>query len=152
MAVFHRRPTYARLRRLPNDSRLFVTENGATRSGQLIGVGLRYRHDAFPYLTLDLDNTGPFEPDVMPEFLELCAPELFTADVDALAPYAEHDFAYAELQRCCGSLRDVMHTAAPECQHEDVIETPELGRVDTPGICVWCPTPLVRVEGEWQPA
>lgn len=152
MAIFKASPPYVRLRRRPDDERLYVTENGITRPGQLVGAGLIYRSNDFPYLTLDLEDTDPLAPDVKPIRFELRAPDIFAADIDALAIHAERDSAYYELQRCAGSLRDAFSAAVPECRHENVIETPELGRVDTPGICVWCPTPLLRVDDEWKPA
>jgi hypothetical protein len=152
MAVIRALPRYARLRRLPNDLRLYITENGVTRAGQLAGVGLRFHNDDLPYLTLELDTAGPFEPDTAPERFELCAPDLFASDVDALAPHAERDFVYQELQRCCGSLRDALNTSDPECQHEDVIETPMLGDPVVRGICVWCPVPLIEQNDAWVPA
>ncbi|MFD9443364.1 hypothetical protein [Streptomyces sp. NPDC060001] len=152
MAVIRALPRYARLRRLPDDPRLYITENGSTRAGQLTHVGLRFRNDDFPYLTLELDTTGPFEPDSKPERFELRAPDLFAADIDALAPHGEHDHAYQELQRCCESLRDALNSADPQCRHEDVIEIPEVGKTAVPGICMWCPVPLVLVDDEWAPA
>lgn len=152
MAVVRTFPRYARLRRLPNDQRLYITMNGSTRAGQLTGVGLSYRNDDQPYLTVELDTTGPFEPDTEPERFEIRAPDLFAADIDALAPHAKRDHAYQELQRCCESLHDWLNSEDPECRHEDVIEMPMLGEAVVRGLCVWCPVPLVQQDDAWVPA
>ncbi|KPI31416.1 hypothetical protein OV320_2632 [Actinobacteria bacterium OV320] len=144
-----------RLRRLAGDRRLYITSDGSTDAGYLAESSLHVTNEDFPYLHLELEE-HPYDlysDGTDAATYDFPAYRLLAADVDALTTTAKsNDYALLQLLHVLEALRPDMGTVVPECGHEDVIEVPQVGDTQTPGICTWCPTPLVRLNDEWIPA
>ncbi|MEU5322952.1 hypothetical protein AB0G67_40310 [Streptomyces sp. NPDC021056] len=141
--------TYTRLRQLAGDRRLHVTTAGQTTSGYLAEVTIEYTSGDVPNLHLELEES---EHDIFGEGIDAAridirADRLLTADTDTLRFDATTSYAWHQLEQALTALRSWMRDGeAPPCGHEDVIETPQMGSTTVPGICMWCPTPLVKDE------
>ncbi|MFF1298195.1 MULTISPECIES: hypothetical protein [unclassified Streptomyces] len=145
----------ARLRRLAGDRRLHVTDGGVTTSGYLAGIGIAYTSGDVPYVCVELDESEHdlFTDGTDAARLEIRADRLLAVDAQDLAVSTLDSWAWQELQRLLASLKEfLIDGEAPPCQHEDVIETPGVGSTTEPGVCVWCPQPLVKLNDEWIPA
>lgn len=149
--------TYTRLRQLPEDRRLHVTAGGSTTSGYLAEVSIEYTSSDVPYLHLELEESEHdfFGDGIDAARIDIRADRLLTADTDTLKFGAATSYAWHRLEQALTALRSCMSDRqAPPCGHEDVVETPQMGSTTVPGICMWCPTPLVKDEDrdEWVPA
>jgi hypothetical protein len=148
-------PTPIRLRQIPGDPRLHVTENGSTTSGHLEEASIQLVSGEFPTAILGLRESLLTPPDEPPTTLRLATFRILAADVAALNYNALGAYEGALLRRILETTsRCFDQSPLPPCAHEDVVETPELGRVEVPGICMWCPLPLVKRDdyAEWKPA
>lgn len=146
---------YVRLRQLTGDRRLHITDTGHTTSGYLAEASIQYTTGDATYLHLELEES---EHDLISDGtdaarVDIRADRILTADIQALDFTAARSWAWQELERILESLAGFMQLGdPPPCAHEDVIETPEMGSTTVPGVCVWCPAPLVKLNDEWIPA
>ena len=149
------RSPHVRLRQLAGDRRLHITDTGHTTSGYLAEASIQYTSDNVPYLHLELEES---EYDLISDGtdaarVDIRADRILTADVQALDFQAGRSWAWQELQRILTDLSSLAQQGdAPPCQHEDVIEVAQMGDITVPGVCVWCPVPLVKLNDEWVPA
>lgn len=145
---------YVRLRRRPGDPRLYITSNGSTESGYLASASIDIPG---PILHLELEEhpSQLYSDGIDAAFYETPADRILLADVHALAATVKPvEHPYHQLLNALDTVRpSLADVVPPPCGHEDVVETPELGNPDTPGICMWCPIPLVRRHGAdaWVP-
>ncbi|GAA3590868.1 hypothetical protein [Streptomyces osmaniensis] len=155
MPCFRPTPPLVRIRRLRGDPRLHLTEAGSTDSGYLTEAFADPSWD-IPYLHLALEDRPHelFGEANEPDRYGIRADCILLHDVDELAKHVDPlEHRVRELLEVLDGLRRWMAQGEPPpCQHEDVIETPELGSVTVPGICQWCPTPLVKLNDEWIPS
>jgi hypothetical protein len=155
MATFMGPAPYVRLRRLPGDPRLYITDHSTT-AGYLAQSEVQYTSGDLPYLVLELEEHQHdlYGAGIDARREQIRANRILLADVHALADTvrpAEHP--YHQILNTLDRLRPLLSDAVPPpCGHEDVIETPELGNPATPGVCMWCPVPLVRRDDAWVPA
>lgn len=146
--------SYTRLRQLPSDRRLHVTTGGDTTSGYLAEATITYTSSDVPSLHLELEES---DHDLLSEgidaaCIDISADRLVAADVDTLRFESTTSYAWHQLEQALASLKSWMRDGpAPPCGHEDVVATPQMGSTTVPGICLWCPTPLVERDGEWIP-
>ena len=146
---------YTRIRQLPGDRRLHITAHGTTTSGYLAEASIAYTSSDVPNLHIEREES---EYDLLSDgtdaaSIDIRADRLLAADVTALRVDTASSYAWQELVRVLAALKPWLRTEdPPPCQHDDVIETPEFANPQTPGICMWCPIPLVRVNDEWVPA
>ncbi|MEW2266937.1 hypothetical protein [Streptomyces sp. NPDC047868] len=148
---------YVRLRRLPVDPRLYVTHDGRTESGYLTEARAESTD-----LIISLSSSDPaLYGDTTPDAIRIPGRRILRDDVSELGRYLANDerdtgrpdHPTRQLINALDQLTAHLTDAVPPpCGHEDVIETPEFGDVTTRGICVWCPTPLLQLNGEWIPA
>lgn len=147
--------SYVRLRRRPDDPRLYITRGGSTDAGYLAESKVEHWSE-LPYLVLELEEHPHdlYGNGIDARTEEIRADQLLLADVQAIAPTVRSsEHAYHQLLNTLEALRPFLaDVEAPPCGHEDVIGTPELGNPATPGICMWCPVPLVRHTDGWRPA
>lgn len=147
---------YIRLRRIPGDRRLHVTESGSTISGYLAECSIEYPGVEVPSLQLELEES---EYDLFNDGTDaarrvnISVDRLLRADIEALHVNTTDSWGWQELARKLHSVTSwLRNDQLPPCQHEDVIETPDLGDTTVPGVCVWCPVPLVKLNDQWIPA
>lgn len=147
---------YARLRQIPNDRRLHITDSGHTTSGYLAEASIQFTVSSdTPALHLELEES---EHDLLTDGtdaarLDIHADRILAVDVDNLTVGPAASWAWQELKRILAGLGPSLRQGEmPPCEHEDVIEVPVLGDPSLPGICVWCPVPLVKLNDEWIPA
>jgi len=146
---------YARLRQLGGDRRLHITDTGHTTSGYLAEVNVQYTSGDATYLHLELEESEHdlFSDGIDAASVDIRVDRILAADVQALDFKAGRSWAWQELQRTLDSLAGLIQQGdRPPCEHEDVIETPQMGSTTVPGVCVWCPVPLVKLNDEWIPA
>ncbi|MCL8016901.1 hypothetical protein [Streptomyces sp. AS02] len=157
---------HVRLRYLPGDRRLHITDSGYTTSGYLAEASVQGYFSAAlqdgdpPTIHIELEESehNLYMDGTDAAKLDIRANRILVADVQALRnadalTAAGHTHPRGELHRLLQELRPWMQEGdAPPCGHEDVIETPQMGDTQTPGVCVWCPTPLVKLNDQWIPA
>lgn len=153
---------YVRLRRIPGDLRLYITQDGATDDGYLAEATIEINQTGTPDLRVTTTDTDPtLYDDATPDTTRIRADRILLQDVCDLGRYLANDerdtgradHRFREFLNVLDQLRRHLSEAVPPpCGHEDVIETPEFGEVTTRGICVWCPTPLLMLNDEWIPA
>ncbi|MCI3279147.1 hypothetical protein [Streptomyces cylindrosporus] len=156
MAKVNPTSPYTRLRQLPGgDRRLHVTAHGGTTSGYLAEASIAYTSDEVPTLHIELEESEHdlFSAGIDAVRIDIPADQILAADVAALRVDTPSSYAWQELSRQLETLKPWLSTEdPPPCGHEDVVETPEFANSQTPGICLWCPTPLVKLNDEWIPA
>lgn len=149
-------PKYVRLRRLPGDPRLFITSNGSTDAGYFAEASVSRTGDDVPVLHIELEEHpyDLFSDGTDAARYDIRTDRILLHDVqELLTRVAPTEHSYTQFLALLEKLRPWMSQAEPPaCAHEDVIETPALGDTQTSGVCLWCPTPLVRLNDEWVPA
>lgn len=155
MAVIQERSPYVRLRVLAGDRRLHVTDTGMTTSGYLAEASIQMTEDEIPILHIELEES---EYDLVSDGtdaarIDIRADRILATDVQDLGADTTRRWAWNVLRDKLDALKPWLSTdEPPPCPHEDVIETPEMGGTTVPGVCVWCPQPLVKLNDEWIPA
>lgn len=149
------RSPHVRIRRLPGDPRIHVTDSGSTTSGYLAGASLEITADDVP--TVEVQLSG-FDDLVSPSPYNIRANRILAADVKAL-DLTTRDLAEQHLLWVIKAVTEWLVTAeAPPCGHEDVIDTSTLGDPAAKGMCMWCSAAMVadiHVEhtiGPWRAA
>lgn len=143
---------YFRLRRRAGDPRLYITTNGSTDAGYLASASIDIP-GPIVHIELEEHPSQLYSDGLDAAFYETPASSILLADVHALKESVQpNEHPVHQLIAALNQARaDLSDAVPPPCGHEDVIEIPELGNPDTPGICYWCPTPLVYRDGVWVP-
>jgi hypothetical protein len=159
MAKFIAPPLYARIRQVPGDDRLHITDMGTT-SGLPRGLGLELASGEYPWLAFELNTADGYDPEakLASTMVEVSSRRIFAADLDALT-FPAHDLFGQQLRRAADDLRDCLLPGdPPPCAHEDVIDVSWLGRGQAEGMCAWCGTTMVAdlvpayTRGAWRTA
>lgn len=160
MAKAPSRPWHVRLRQIPGDRRLHITDSGHTSSGSLAQVRYEISSSDIPYVTLELEDSeyDLFGDAVDSSTIEICVNRIVAADVAALDYSLLRDLPGRQLEEILGGMQEWFIPVVPPCGHEDVIEVTTLGDVQAQGMCQWCGHRMVadqQVEvtyGPWKPA
>ncbi len=157
MARFTQPPRYARLRRLPGDRRLYITDNRCTDAGYLASAETMLTSSDVPDLRLELEEHpyDLFGDGIDAATFTIRANRILLQDIQALADTVKpHEHAYHQLLATVEALRPLMaQDDSPVCGHEDVIDASTLGNLDPSGLCVWCSVRM-KDDGDsgWIPA
>lgn len=156
MVAFLGKSPFVRLRRRPDDPRLYITEDGSTTAAYLCEADIEVTSEAdVPILCIKVTGSDPHLYDhEKPHVIRASADRILLADIHDLGRRVDPlEYTFRQFLGVIDLLRPYLSEAVPPpCGHEDVIETPELGSLAVPGICYWCPAPLVRLNDEWIPA
>jgi hypothetical protein len=149
-------PPYIRLRRRTGDPLLYITSHGTTDAGYFAEAHVEYDPNDGYVIAIELEE---HPHDIYGEGVDAARHDIplnrvLAADLDQLhKTIPQTDHRSLQFLTLLDTVREGMCTDdPPPCGHEDVIDVTELGDSITPGICYWCPSPLVRVNDEWIPA
>ena len=155
MAKAPARSPYVRIRRLPGDPRIHITDSATTTSGYLAGASLEITADEVPTVELQLAGFDDWES---PSPYKIRADRILAADVEALE-LTRRDLAEQHLLWVIESITECLVPGeAPPCEHADVIDVSTLGDPEAKGMCMWCGASMVadyQVEqtiGPWRAA
>ncbi|MCX4911858.1 hypothetical protein [Streptomyces sp. NBC_00878] len=146
---------YVRLRRRPDDDRLYVTSNGSTEAGYLAEASIQYSVGDVPLLHFELEEhpSDLYGDGIDAARHDISVDRILLHDLQELSKSVRsHEHPFHALLKVLDQVRPYLSEAMPPCGHEDVIDTSTLGDATSRGMCVWCPVDMILLNDEWMPS